>query len=886
MQKIMLIDGNSIANRAYYGVPLLSNAEGRYTNAVYGFLNIMFKLMDEEKPDYLCVAFDLHTPTFRHIKFEEYKGTRKGMPEELREQMPLLKEVLTSMHIRQYEAEGFEADDILGTLSQKAEEEGMNVVVVSGDRDLLQLASETLKIKIPKTYRGQTTVEDYYAADVVEKYGVTPLEFIDLKALMGDASDNIPGVPGIGEKTATKIIQEFHNIETAIQNADKITPKKAANNIIEFEEKAHMSKFLATIERNMPLELRPEELTVTDMFNTKSYELFKRLEFKSLLTRFDLKGDTGADDRRDEYRYLKDKEEISRFLLSVKPCEISYVLLSENSVLAGMAVYCDQTGGVWLETGEGCSDGELAEAARRILEEDSFQKIGHDVKKDIHLLKKYGIHPGRVCFDTAIAAYLLNPTNDTYAYNDIAGEFLNRVLLSEEELLGKGKSKKSLWEMEEKARCRFAAQQAQTAFQAKGIMEEKLREYGQEVLYYDIELPLLYVLADMEFEGMKVDRAKLLEYQRELEVHLDYLTKEIYHMAGEEFNINSPKQLGVILFEKLGMKGGKKTKTGSYSTGADILEKLRLEHPIVEAILLYRQIAKLKSTYADGLLNVLDEKTDKIYSTFNQTITATGRISSTEPNLQNIPIRLELGRSLRKVFVPTSEDYVFLDGDYSQIELRVLAHMANDETLIDAFINGQDIHRLTASQVFNIPFDEVTAAQRSNAKAVNFGIVYGIGAFSLSQDLGITRKEAESYINSYFVKYPNIRKYMDKTIADAKENGYVTTLFSRRRYMPELNSNNFNMRSFGERVAMNMPIQGSAADIIKIAMVKVSKALREGGYRSRLILQVHDELLIEAHKEEAEAVAGLLKENMEHAVELSVPLEVDVHRGSTWFECK
>lgn len=883
-EKIMLIDGNSIVNRAFYGVPLLTNGEGRYTNGVYGFLNILFKLLDEEQPDYLAVAFDLHAPTFRHRTFDGYKGTRKGMPEELREQMPLLKEVLQAMHIPIFEQEGFEADDILGTLSALAEKNGIVPVVVSGDRDLLQLAGETLKVRIPKTKGGRTETEDYYAADVQAKYGVTPAEFIDMKALMGDASDNIPGVPGIGEKTAAKIITQYHDIETAIAHAAEIKPKKASENLAAYQEQARLSKFLATIVRDMPLEWDKEILKIGDMFNQTAYELVKRLEFKSMFSRFE--GSASAPKQAEQtYRFVADREGAKEVLAALKKGEVGYAFVYENEEGQGLALYQEQLGGVWMEASMAFLMQELLEIFQPFFADSAYRKIGHDVKKDIRFLRSYGYDGFTAEFDTAIGAYILNATGSSYEYDDIAAAFLNETYPSQEEVFGKGRTKKAFAALPEAERTAYGARQAEIFFRARKVMEERLAENEQKSLFYDMEMPLIYVLADMEKYGIKVDKAALLAYQKRLGESLDGMEEEIYALAGEKFNINSPKQLGVILFEKLGLKGGKKTKTG-YSTAADVLEKLRTAHPIVERILHYRQLAKLKSTYADGLLAVMDAETEKIYSTFNQTITATGRISSTEPNLQNIPVRLELGRELRKIFIPESAEFCFLDADYSQIELRVLAHISGDESLIAAFKSNQDIHRMTASQVFHVPFDEVTPLQRSNAKAVNFGIIYGKGAFSLGQDLGISRKEAEEYINAYFARYPKIKTFMEDTIKNGAKNGYVSTLWNRRRNMPELQSSNFMQRAAGERAAMNMPIQGTAADIIKLAMIKVHRALQEGGYRSRLILQVHDELLIEAYKEEKDAVAKILKENMEHAADLLVPLDVDVHEGASWFEAK
>ena len=883
-EKIMLIDGNSIVNRAFYGVPLLTNGEGRYTNGVYGFLNILFKLLDEEQPDYLAVAFDLHAPTFRHRTFDGYKGTRKGMPEELREQMPLLKEVLQAMHIPIFEQEGFEADDILGTLSALAEKNGIVPVVVSGDRDLLQLAGETLKVRIPKTKGGRTETEDYYAADVQAKYGVTPAEFIDMKALMGDASDNIPGVPGIGEKTAAKIITQYHDIETAIAHAAEIKPKKASENLAAYQEQARLSKFLATIVRDMPLEWDKETLKIGDMFNQTAYELVKRLEFKSMFSRFEGSASTPKQAEQ-TYRFVADREGAKEVLAALKKGEVGYAFVYENEEGQGLALYQEQLGGVWMEASMAFLMQELLEIFQPFFADSAYRKIGHDVKKDIRFLRSYGYDGFAAEFDTAIGAYILNATGSSYEYDDIAAAFLNETYPSQEEVFGKGRTKKAFAALPEAERTAYGARQAEIFFRARKVMEERLAVNEQKSLFYDMEMPLIYVLADMEKYGIKVDKAALLAYQKRLGESLDGMEEEIYALAGEKFNINSPKQLGVILFEKLGLKGGKKTKTG-YSTAADVLEKLRTAHPIVERILHYRQLAKLKSTYADGLLAVMDAETEKIYSTFNQTITATGRISSTEPNLQNIPVRLELGRELRKIFIPESAEFCFLDADYSQIELRVLAHISGDESLIAAFKSNQDIHRMTASQVFHVPFDEVTPLQRSNAKAVNFGIIYGKGAFSLGQDLGISRKEAEEYINAYFARYPKIKTFMEDTIKNGTKNGYVSTLWNRRRNMPELQSSNFMQRAAGERAAMNMPIQGTAADIIKLAMIKVHRALQEGGYRSRLILQVHDELLIEAYKEEKDAVAKILKENMEHAADLLVPLDVDVHEGASWFEAK
>ena len=638
------------------------------------------------------------------------------------------------------------------------------------------------------------------------------------------------------------------------------------------------------IVRDMPLEWDKETLKIGDMFNQTAYELVKRLEFKSMFSRFE--GSASAPKQAEQtYRFVADREGAKEELAALKKGEVGYAFVYENEEGQGLALYQEQLGGVWMEASMAFLMQELLEIFQPFFADSAYRKIGHDVKKDIRFLRSYGYDGSTAEFDTAIGAYILNATGSSYEYDDIAAAFLNETYPSQEEVFGKGRTKKPFAVLPEAERTAYGARQAEIFFRARKVMEERLAENEQKSLFYDMEMPLIYVLADMEKYGIKVDKAALLAYQKRLGESLDGMEEEIYALAGEKFNINSPKQLGVILFEKLGLKGGKKTKTG-YSTAADVLEKLRTAHPIVERILHYRQLAKLKSTYADGLLAVMDAETEKIYSTFNQTITATGRISSTEPNLQNIPVRLELGRELRKIFIPESAEFCFLDADYSQIELRVLAHISGDESLIAAFKSNQDIHRMTASQVFHVPFDEVTPLQRSNAKAVNFGIIYGKGAFSLGQDLGISRKEAEEYINAYFARYPKIKTFMEDTIKNGTKNGYVSTLWNRRRNMPELQSSNFMQRAAGERAAMNMPIQGTAADIIKLAMIKVHRALQEGGYRSRLILQVHDELLIEAYKEEKEAVAKILKENMEHAADLLVPLDVDVHEGASWFEAK
>ena len=877
MEKTVLIDGHSIIHRAYYGIPDLTNSEGLHTNAVYGFLNILFKVLEEEQPDYLTVAFDLAAPTFRHLQYEAYKGTRKPMPQELREQVPLLQEVLDAMGILMVSKEGYEADDMLGTTARIARERGMEVTIVSGDRDLLQLAEDHVKIRIPKTKGGKTITEDYYAADVMEKYQVTPLQFIDVKGLMGDASDNIPGLPGVGEKTATRLIKEYGSIENAHDHLEEIKPNKAREALREYYDQALMSRELAAIKTDCPLEYDWEKAKIGDLFNEKARQLFLRLEFKNLLARFFAQSPAPA---VEEFFFcvedMQGARRICQEAASAESCGLSVV--EQQGEIFGLSVAWSDKEIYYLPAGGQLSDSYLREWIRQLMEESRAVSVLNlkSILSVVETEKKSGI------FDVQIAAYLDNPLKSSYPYEDIAREYLSQTFPSQAELLGKTGIAKAAEEQAEQL-MRMACYMSYTAYAARGPLLLVLEEKQMWQLYEDIELPLVYVLHDMEKEGIRVKREELARYGEKLQVRIEELEKIIYDRAGEKFNINSPKQLGVILFEKMGLPGGKKTKTG-YSTAADVLEKLAPDHAIVSDILEYRQLTKLKSTYADGLAGYIGED-GRIHSSFNQTITATGRISSTEPNLQNIPIRMELGRLIRKVFVP-EEGCVFLDADYSQIELRVLAHCSGDERLIQAYREEKDIHRITASQVFHIPFDQVTDLQRRNAKAVNFGIVYGISSFGLSQDLSITRKEAADYIERYFETYPGVKQFLDGLVSDAKEKGYAKTLFGRRRPMPELSSGNFMQRSFGERVAMNAPIQGTAADIIKIAMIRVHDRLEKEQMKSRLILQVHDELLVEARKEEAEKAAAILREEMMHAAELSVPLEVDMHQGESWYEAK
>ena len=877
MKKLLMIDGHSILNRAFYGIPLLTNSEGLYTNAVYGFLNIMFSVLEEEKPDYLAVAFDLSAPTFRHKMYDAYKGTRKGMPEELRSQVPLIREMLTAMQIPILTLEGFEADDLLGTISLDAQEKGMLVTILSGDRDLLQLASETVCVRIPKTKQGRTEIEDYFAKDVLERYLVTPDQIVELKALMGDASDNIPGVPGIGEKTAQKIIAAYGDIENAYAHVDEIAPKRAQTAFREHYDLALLSRELAKIDRHSPARLDYEAAEVSDPYTVEALQLCRRLEFRNLLSRFEGKEEKQA--------------EITPVTSAGQWQEIS-ARLPDTPVEAGVSL----PGGV---IPQGCyalcipGEGNWSFLPSDAFPEEEIEKIilktAGRAKTVCAIGWKEQITPAWLMigeerfFDAAVGAYLLNPLKGMYCYDEIAREYASITLPSPEELFGKGKGQKQEDPDLHKKQALCAGYDALAAVSARERICQELEKTGMQKLMNDVEMPLLFTLYRMQQEGIAVQAEELKRYGEALTGRISELEESIYREAGETFNINSPKQLGVILFEKLHLPFGKKTKTG-YSTSADVLEKLSGESPIVSEILEYRQLTKLKSTYADGLAAFISGD-GRIHGKFNQTITATGRISSTDPNLQNIPVRTELGRELRKVFVPR-EGYVFVDADYSQIELRVLAHMSGDEKLIEAYASAQDIHAITASQVFHIPLEEVTPLERRNAKAVNFGIVYGISSFGLSQDLSITRKEAQEYIEQYFLTYPGIKQFLDGCVESAKENGYSVTLFGRRRPIPELYASNFMQRSFGERVAMNAPIQGTAADIIKIAMIRCDRRLRRECRSAKLLLQIHDELLVETLPEEVPQVREILKEEMMGAAKLKVALEIDMHTGESWYDAK
>ena len=876
MNKLLLIDGNSIMNRAFYGIPDMTTNDGRHTNAIYGFLNIILKVIEEEQATHICVAFDLKKKTFRHEMYEAYKGTRKGMPEELHEQMPRIKEILQAMHIRIVEQEGFEADDLIGTLSKKGEREGFAVTILSGDRDLLQLATDTVLVRIPKTKHGKTEVEDYYAKNVVETYGVTPLIFIDMKGLMGDTSDNIPGVPGIGEKTAAKLLAEYGDLDGVYAAVDSMKASRMKQNLIENKDLAYLSKTLATIKLDCPIPFEFSEATYHDPFNAEAYTLFEDLELKSFYKRFsvekkeELTFETVLIDDIDGYNALLAKLQ--------KAKEVSFAWITQDGEALGVAVCMDLEHVYLIRFMMFITEAMVADNLLALSRDYQVQLACMHVKK---LLSFLDFHEEDAVFDAGLAAYLLQPNQSEYEYDTLAKVYLDVTLPSEKEMLGK--EKLGYFSFEDERVQKWMAYQAIVPYKIKSVLREKLKETGMESLYDEMELPCLYALYEMEKNGIRVDGEALHQYGKKLRTRIEELTAEIHAMAGEEFNINSPKKLGEILFEKLGLKNGKKTKTG-YSTSAEVLEKLKNAHPIISKILEYRQLTKLNSTYAEGLAGYI-RADGRIHGKFHQTVTVTGRISSADPNLQNIPTRMPLGREIRKVFIP-EEGSVFVDADYSQIELRGLAHMSGDAALIAAYQAEGKIHAITASQVFDVPLDQVDSTLRRKAKAVNFGIVYGISSFGLGQDLDISRKEAEGYIEKYFATYGKVKEFLDRTVEDAKKNGYTVTMFGRRRPIPELASSNFMTRSFGERAAMNAPVQGTAADIIKIAMVRVNRRLKKEHLQSKLVLQIHDELIIETKKEEAEIVQKILVQEMMHAADLAVPLLVDANVGDSWYDAK
>ncbi len=887
--RIVIIDGNSLVNRAFYALPPLTTKEGLHTNAIYGFMTMLFRILEDYRPGYIGVAFDKKAPTFRHREYGAYKAGRKKMPPELAEQMGHLKEILDVLKVYRIEIAGFEADDLIGTLAKHCEERNFESLIVTGDRDALQLASD--KTKILFTKRGISNIEVYDDKKVMEDFEVTPLQYIDLKGLMGDKSDNIPGVPGVGEKTALKLIHEFDSVENLIQNTHKITAKKLRERIEDNVQQAVLSKRLATIVTDVPIEMNFEDLRTKEFDKNDVVETFKKYEFNSLINRIIAKVDE-KDDAPEENLSVVTVGDMDALKLMVghikknKRMFFKSVGTKDNILEKGILAIAIATDGVkqyYIDLDK-FADSEKAGVLREIFADKSVEKISHDLKAELLNLYPYGVEIENLAFDTMIGEYLIDPAKNNYDLKELAAQYFGQSLLNEEDLLGKGKNKIDIFDIETEKLQNFLCQKVAIILRLKEVVEKKIKDLGLTELYYDVEMPLTEVLASMEYKGIEIDKNMLKKFEIEFDGIINRLTQEIYDLAGDKFNINSPKQLGEILFGKLLLPPIKKTKTG-YSTSVEVLEKLFDKHEIIPKILEYRQVTKIKTTYIDGLLNIINPITGRIHSSFNQTVTTTGRISSTEPNLQNIPIRTEMGRQLRKVF-RAGDGYKFIDADYSQIELRVLAHISEDTNLMESFLKDQDVHTRTASEIFDVAIEEVTPTMRDDAKAVNFGIVYGISDFGLSENLKISRYRAKEYIDSYLEKYALVKNYMTESVKTAKENGYVLTLLNRRRYLPELSSRNFNIRSFGERMAMNTPIQGSAADIIKIAMVKVYRRLKDEGYRAQLILQVHDELIVECPEDEIKEVAIIVQESMEQAMSLKVPLKVDLLLGQTWFDTK
>jgi len=899
MQKMVIIDGNSLINRAYYALPPLSTREGMPTNAVYGFMTMFLRIMEEQFPDYINIAFDMKAPTFRHKEYDEYKAQRKGMPDELAVQMPVVKEVLDCLGIDRAEIEGYEADDIIGTLSRYCEEKNIEVFIVTGDRDALQLVSD--KVKVIYTKKGVSDFELYDTNKIKEKYGLIPDRLIDLKGLMGDKSDNIPGVPGIGEKTALKLLKEYGSLEGVLDNIESMKSGKLKDKLREHVQQAVLSKRLATIHRHIPLEINLEKCRVQKPDVNCIMEKFTSLEFNSLMDRVKKLFYPEVEEEivlsgqeKQDYKCLKKRKDVKKAIEKVmdsRRMAFEIVVSTDNSMdfeVYGISLAWNENEGGYipLSHSECALDQEFVfSQLKPLMEDKGIEKSGHHLKQDIIALKQRNIQLVNYTFDAEIFAYILDPSASNYRLEKIAVKYLGKNIQGTEELLGKGKKAVPFNTIEMDMACKYLANRVASMFCLKPVMEEKIIDMKMEHLAYDVELPLVEVLADMELTGFKVDREALMEFSDKLYKNIYQLTLGIYSLAGKQFNINSTKQLGDVLFNRLKLPPIKKTKTG-YSTDAEVLEQLKDRHQIVEKVLEYRQLVKLKSTYVDGLLKKININTGKIHSSFKQTVTATGRISSTEPNLQNIPVKLEQGREIRRVFVPASQEYLLVDADYSQIELRVLAHIAGDENLINAFKENQDIHIQTAARVFGVDPAEVTPAMRSSAKAVNFGIVYGISDYGLSRNLRISRKQAANYIQSYFEKYSGVKEYMENIVEQGRNQGMVKTILGRVRYLPEIRSNNRNLRNFGERMAMNTPIQGSAADIIKLAMIRVSRRLKEDKLKSRLVLQVHDELIVEAHRDEVSRVKKLLRESMEGAIELKVPLKVEMSEGQSWYHAK
>ncbi len=901
-KKLVLIDGNSLLHRAFYALPPLTTKQGLHTNGVYGFLTMLYKILDDYEPDFIGVAFDRKGPTFRHKEYEEYKAGRKKTPDELGMQFAVLKDVLDKLNIYRVELDGFEADDLVGTLAKVGSEKNLDVIAVTGDRDYLQLVNDKTKVLITK--KGMTNLEIYDEEAMMDRYGLTAEQFIDLKGLMGDKSDNIPGVPGVGEKTGIKLLKEYNSIEGIYENIDSISGSKLKEKLVENKQLAIMSKRLATIITNVPMDFDFDTLKSEEPQYEELYKLYLELEFNSLLSKIDTeKLDKTKVDGINQVETktidsiveeIKSLDEVSKIVDKVKNSKELYfkIMVSGDHPLAddilGLVLKIKSEKTYYIDTtnmDDNCSIDQVLEKLKAIFEDQNIKKIGHILKEDILVLFRYGIKVAGINLDSAIAQYIIDPSQNEYSIKKLASDYLNMMIEGKNEILGTGKKKKVFGEIMVVDRMNYFTKLVNILFAIEEDLRKIIHEQNMDNLYYNVEVPLIEVLANMEYEGFTVDKESLMKLGKEFDTRIENLTNSIYELSGEEFNINSPKQLGVILFEKLGLPVIKKTKTG-YSTNAEVLETLKDKHPIIDKILEYRQIGKIKSTYVDGLIALINPKTHKVHSSFNQTITTTGRISSTEPNLQNIPIRTEEGRKIRKVFIASNEEYTLVDADYSQIELRVLAHISDDSKLKEAFHTGEDIHTKTASEVFGVHKEEVTPLMRGRAKAVNFGIVYGISDYGLSRDLNIYRNEAKKYIDNYLENYKKVKLYMDEIVDIGKKQGYVETIFNRRRYLPELKSRNFNIRSFGERTAMNTPIQGSAADIIKIAMVKVYNELKIRGLKSKLILQVHDELIIETSKDELEEVKELLKNLMESAVQLNVPLKVDMETGESWYDTK
>ena len=893
MKKLVLIDGNSIMNRAFYGImgsKMLTTKDGKYTNAVYGFLAIMFKILDDIKPEYLAVAFDMKGKLKRKELFEGYKANRHGMPDELAEQMPIIKEILKAMNIDIIEKEGYEGDDILGTLAKYGEKQGLEVTILSGDRDTFQLASDNITIRIPRTKAGKTETEDYNRAKILEEYGLEPKQLIEVKALQGDTSDNIPGVPGVGPKTAISLIQRYNTVKELYDKIDAGEDDlkgKQKENIVNNKEMAELSRVLGEIDTNVPLEDTLEQIKVEEWDKAKVLEIFEELRFNRYIDRFGLRGEAKeSSSKKEEHFEIVETTEIPKveklyYYLQTEECSNPEFIIKRK--ITGISIYSDNKIYYIIE------HKGFEQQLKELFENEQIEKYGYDLAQDYILLKQIEITMKNITYDAKISAYILNPTSK-YTLDVIARDYLE--IDNGEYLQNQGATKEakqtSLFDVQEATKDESGKIEnslyAEEIYKLAEVTMKKLEEINAVELFKNIDMPTVEVLAEMQWNGMYVDLQELEDYGQQLKDRLEILTQEIYELTGEEFNINSTKQLGEILFEKLKLTVIKKTKNG-YSTDVDVLEKLRDEHPVIEKILEYRQLMKLNSTYVEGMKPYINPKTKRIHSFFHQTITATGRISSTEPNLQNIPTRFELGKQLRKVFKP-ADGYLYIDADYSQIELRVLAHVSNDEHMVQAFINGEDIHRQAASKVFNTPIDEVTKEQRSNAKAVNFGIVYGISDFGLGEQLHISRKQAKQYIEQYLEQYSGIKQFMDNVVEDAKEKGYVETQFKRRRYIPELKSSNYMVRQFGQRAAMNTPIQGTAADIMKIAMINVLKELKTRNMKSKIVLQVHDEMMIEAELSEVDEVKDLIKQCMENACKLNVPLIAEVSEATNWYDCK